>query len=61
MSRAEKIDHKISSQKRVVEVPLSSPAAASADWIGSMKLTIQIGGEIVSPANDESDWEALRD
>jgi hypothetical protein len=49
MSRAEKIDHKISSQKRVVEVPLSSPAAASADWIGSMKLTIQVVGNIVLP------------
>jgi prevent-host-death family protein len=30
-------------------------------WIGSMKDSMKINGDIVSPANDESDWEALRD
>jgi prevent-host-death family protein len=34
--------------------------AAPADWIGSMKDTIKILGDIVSPAADEDDWEALR-
>jgi prevent-host-death family protein len=33
----------------------------SADWMGSMKDTIEIVGDIVSPANEESDWEALRE
>ena len=33
----------------------------SADWMGSMKDTIQILGDIVSPANDEDDWEVLKD
>lgn len=33
----------------------------SRDWIGSMKDRIQILGDIVSPASDESDWEVLRD
>ena len=33
----------------------------SADWMGSMKDTIQILGDIVSPANDEDDWEVLQD
>jgi hypothetical protein len=32
-----------------------------ADWIGSMKDTIEILGDIVSPANDEDDWEVLQD
>ena len=30
------------------------------DWIGSMKGTSKILGDIISPASDESDWEALR-
>jgi len=29
--------------------------------MGSMKDRIQILGDIVSPASDESDWEVLRD
>jgi prevent-host-death family protein len=46
--------------KPVAEVvpPSSTP---SADWMGSMKDTIEIVGDVVSPANEESDWEALRD
>jgi hypothetical protein len=31
------------------------------EWLGSMKDSMQILGDIVSPANDESDWEVLRD
>jgi hypothetical protein len=38
-----------------IEIPESS------DWMGSMKDTIQILGDIVSPANDEDDWEVLKD
>jgi hypothetical protein len=33
----------------------------SADWMGSMKDTIQILDDIVSPASDEDDWEVLQD
>jgi len=33
----------------------------TSDWMGSMKDTIQILGDIVSPANDEGDWEVLQD
>jgi hypothetical protein len=29
--------------------------------MGSLKDSIEILGDIVSPANEESDWEALRD
>jgi prevent-host-death family protein len=46
--------------KPIAEVVPPSPAPAS-DWIGSMKGRIEILGDIVSPANEESDWEALRD
>jgi hypothetical protein len=37
-----------------------SPARRSA-WIGSMRDSIEIVGDIISPANEESEWEALRD
>ena len=36
-------------------------SASSPDWMCSMKDTIQILGDIVSPANDEDDWEVLQD
>jgi prevent-host-death family protein len=31
------------------------------DWIGSMKGRMEILGDIISPATDESDWEVLGD
>lgn len=37
------------------------PATDNRDWIGSMKGKSRILGDIISPANEESDWEALRD
>jgi len=46
--------------KPVAEVIPPSPAPV-ADWIGSMKGSMKIVGDIVSPASDESDWEVLRD
>jgi len=46
--------------KPVAEVVPPSPAPV-ADWIGSMKGTAKIVGDIVAPASDESDWEVLRD
>jgi prevent-host-death family protein len=47
--------------KPVAEVVPPSVATAPRDWMGSMKDTIQILGDIVSPANEESDWEVLKD
>jgi len=41
-------------------VPPSSVRDRSA-WIGSMKDSIEIVGDIISPANEENEWEALRD
>jgi prevent-host-death family protein len=46
--------------KPIAEVVPPSPARVS-DWMGSMKDSIEIIGDIVSPANEESDWEVLRD
>jgi prevent-host-death family protein len=35
-------------------------AAKPKHWIGSLASTGQIIGDIVSPATDEDEWEALR-
>jgi prevent-host-death family protein len=40
------------------------PAAAEVDraaLMGSMRNSIEILGDIISPATDEDDWEVLRD
>jgi prevent-host-death family protein len=47
--------------KAVAEVVPPAPERNPADWFGSMKGTIEILGDIVSPANDENEWEVLRD
>ncbi len=41
-------------------VPPSSVLDRSA-WIGSLKDRIEFIGDVVSPANDEEEWEVLRD
>ena len=45
--------------KPVAEVVPTSPSSRSG-WMGSMKDSIEIVGDVVSPANEESDWEVLR-
>lgn len=35
-------------------------AVKPKEWVGSLAGTGQINGDIVSPASDEEDWEALR-
>jgi prevent-host-death family protein len=47
--------------KAVAEVSPPAPQTQGADWFGSMKDEIQILGDIISPANDEEEWEVLRD
>jgi prevent-host-death family protein len=42
--------------KPIAEIVPTAPQP-SRDWFGSMKGTIEILGDIVSPANDEDDWE----
>jgi prevent-host-death family protein len=41
-------------------IPPSSVQERSA-WIGSMKGSVEILGDIISPGNEESEWEVLRD
>jgi hypothetical protein len=48
-------------EKPVVEVVPAAPEAPAEDWIGSMKDSMKIVGDIVSSMSDESDGAALRD
>ena len=41
-------------------IPPSAPHERS-QWIGSMKDSMEIVGDIMAPATDEDEWEALRD
>jgi prevent-host-death family protein len=45
----------------VVPTAAVKPAMDRAKWIGSMKGTVRILGDIVSPATDQDEWEVLRD
>jgi len=47
--------------KPVAEVVPPTAIEDRAVWIGSMKGTMKITGDIVSPATDEDEWEVLRD
>jgi len=47
--------------KPVAEVVPPTPDAGQNAWIGSMKDTMQILGEIVAPIVDETDIEAMRE
>jgi prevent-host-death family protein len=49
------------SGKPIAEIVPAAPQPSRADWFGSMKGTINILGDIISPANDEEEWEVLRD
>ena len=47
--------------KPIAEVIPPSSIQGRAAWIGSMKDSMEIVGDIISPANEEDEWEALRD
>ena len=47
--------------KPVAEVVPPTAVEDRAAWIRSMKDTMKITGDIVSPATDEDEWEVLRD
>ena len=48
--------------KPVAEVvPATPPAMDRAALMGSMRNSIEILGDIISPATDEDEWEVLRD
>lgn len=46
--------------KVVADIVPASPEPAAADWMGSMRGTIEIRGDIVGPTSDLADWEALK-
>lgn len=47
--------------KPVADIIPPTSVQARASWIGSMKDSIEIVGDIISPANEVGEWEALRD
>lgn len=47
--------------KPVAEIIPPSTVVDRDAWIGSMKDSIEILGDIISPAIDESEWEVNRD
>jgi len=44
----------------VAEVVPAAPKPKKKRWLGSLEGTIQIKGDIIAPASDESDWEVLK-
>jgi len=46
--------------KPVAEVVPPSPEKRAGSWLGCMRGTGRIVGDIVGPISDESDWEASR-
>ncbi len=47
--------------KPVAEVVPPTPAFDRASLAGSMRDTMKITGDIISPATDPEEWEVLRD
>ena len=45
--------------KPVAEVVPPSLASTGDAWLGSMRATATIAGDLVAPASDGDDWEAL--
>jgi len=44
----------------VAEIVPPSPPARPEGWLGCMADTAEITGDIVTPAGDAEDWEAIR-
>jgi prevent-host-death family protein len=47
--------------KPVAEVVPPATSIDRSKWIGSLEGSMEFLGDIISPANDEDEWEALRD
>jgi antitoxin (DNA-binding transcriptional repressor) of toxin-antitoxin stability system len=45
----------------VAEIVPAAPSAPAQPWLGAMRGTGRIIGDIISPASDASDWNVLRD
>jgi len=46
--------------KPVAEINPPRPQTKTGSWIGSLKGTVKIKGDIVGPISDPKDWDALR-
>lgn len=46
--------------KPIAEILPPSPPPRASGWLGAMVGTGRITGEVVSPASEESEWQALR-
>lgn len=46
--------------KAVADIVPPAPEAPKPDWMGSMKGTAEIVGDIVGPTAGLADWEALK-
>ena len=44
----------------VAEIVPPPPAPRPVRWLGSMQATGSVVGDIVAPATDEEDWDALK-
>lgn len=44
----------------VAQVTPPPPRSPKADWLGSLRETGEIVGDIVSPASEDEEWETLR-
>jgi prevent-host-death family protein len=47
--------------KPIAEIVPPTAVQDRASWIASMKDSLEITGDIISPANDENEWEVNRD
>ena len=47
--------------KPVAEVVPPPPSVRGANWLGSLRGSMEIVGDIVSPVIEQTDWEALHE
>jgi len=45
--------------KPIVDVVPAAPEKPKRDWLGSLRDTLEIRGDIVGPSSDLQKWEAL--
>jgi prevent-host-death family protein len=45
----------------LAEVLPPSPATTGAAWLGAMRGTARIAADLVHPASDPDDWDAIRE
>jgi antitoxin (DNA-binding transcriptional repressor) of toxin-antitoxin stability system len=46
--------------KPIADIFPPSPESQKHNWLGSMKGSLRINGDIVGPTEDLADWEVLR-